>query len=225
LEPALETFGECEGLAGRTGATNPAIAAWRSGAAVAHAQLGDLKEAERLIQEELSLAEAFGAPAPIGRALRALAAISEPQPALEALRSAVDIMDASQAALERGRVLLDYGSALRRSGRSKEARAPLRAGLDITQACGAEVLARRAMREITAAGGRPRRAALSGVESLTEREKQVASLAATGLSNRKVAAELFVQPKTVEFHLRNAYQKLDVSSREGLREFFAPADR
>jgi DNA-binding CsgD family transcriptional regulator len=63
------------------------------------------------------------------------------------------------------------------------------------------------------------------VESLTEREKQVASLAANGLSNREIGEELFVQRKTVEFHLGHAYRKLGVRSREALREFFAAADR
>ena len=222
-EAALESFLACGPLG--AGPVNPAIAPWRSGAALAHFKLGDVAEAERLVQEELSLAEAFGAPGPIGRALRALAAIREPQPALEALEAAVETLHVSQAALERGRALVDFGSALRRSGRLREARAPLRAGLDIAQACGAELLTRRALRETTAAGGRPRRTALSGVDSLTEREKQVASLAASGLSNREIGAELFVQRKTVEFHLGHAYRKLGVRSREALREFFDVDDR
>jgi DNA-binding NarL/FixJ family response regulator len=81
------------------------------------------------------------------------------------------------------------------------------------------------MRETTAAGARPRRTALTGVESLTERQRQVASLAAKGLSNREIAAELVVQLKTVEFHLAHSYQKLGVTSRQGLRDFFDPAER
>jgi DNA-binding CsgD family transcriptional regulator len=224
-EAALESFLACEALGAGSGAMNPAIAPWRSGAALAYSKLGDMSEAERLVQAELSLAEDFGAPGPIGRTLRALAAISEPGRALEALQAAVETLHVSQAALERGRALVDYGAALRRAGRLREARAPLRSGLDIAQACGAEMLTRRALTETTAAGGRPRRTALSGVESLTEREKQVASLAAKGLSNREIGAELFVQRKTVEFHLGHAYRKLGVRSREALREFFEVADR
>jgi DNA-binding CsgD family transcriptional regulator len=224
-DAALESFLACEALSARTGASNPAIAPWRSGAALAHAKLGDGSEAERLIGAELSLAEAYGAPGPIGRALRALAAISQPKRALETLEAAVETLELSQAALERGRGLVDYGSALRRAGRLKEARPLLLAGLDIAHACGSDILARRALREAVAAGGRPRRAALSGVESLTRRETQVASLAAEGLSNRQIAAELFVQRGTVEFHLGNAYQKLGVSSREALRDVFEGAER
>ena len=224
-ESALASFLECGAVGERTQVLNPAVAPWRSGAALAQAKLGDVAEAERLIRAELSLAESFGAPAPIGRALRTLAAISGPQEALDALRCAVETLRPSQAALERGRALVDYGSALRRSGRLREARTPLRAGLDIAQACGAEVLTQRAMRETVAAGGRPRRTALTGVDSLTEREKQVASLAASGLSNREIAAELVVQRKTVEFHLGHAYRKLGVTSRQALWDFFKPSER
>ena len=79
---------------------------------------------------------------------------------------------------------------------------------------------KRATRETKAAGARPRRTALSGPESLTPRERDVAVLAAEGLSNKKIADTLVVTVKTVEFHLKHAYQKLDVKSRVGLREFF-----
>jgi DNA-binding CsgD family transcriptional regulator len=63
---------------------------------------------------------------------------------------------------------------------------------------------------------RPRREALSGVESLTPSERRVADLAAAGRTNRDVAQELFVTPKTVEVHLSNAYRKLGIRSRREL---------
>lgn len=61
--------------------------------------------------------------------------------------------------------------------------------------------------------------------SLTVRERQVASLAAKGLSNREIAPTLVVTVKTVEWHLRHSYRKLGVDSRQPLREFFDPAER
>jgi DNA-binding CsgD family transcriptional regulator len=222
---ALEDFLACGALMDKMGARNPAAAPWRSNAGRAYAAMGELAKAERLMETELALAQEFGAPGPIGRSLRALASIREPQQALELLEAAVDTLQESQTALERAKALVDYGAALRRSGRRREAREPLRSGREISEACGAELLTRRAMRELTSAGARPRRAALSGMEALTERERQVAALAATGLSNREIAAELFVQPKTVEFHLGNSYQKLGVSSRLGLAEFFGTPER
>ncbi len=70
--------------------------------------------------------------------------------------------------------------------------------------------------ELRAAGARPRRALLSGVEALTATERRVARLAADGLSNLEVAEVLVVTPKTVEWHLRNVYAKLRISGRAAL---------
>ena len=65
-----------------------------------------------------------------------------------------------------------------------------------------------------AAGGRPRRSAVTGVESLTPTELRVAELAAEGLSNRQIAELIFVSRNTIAWHLRNIYRKLQVESRE-----------
>jgi ATP/maltotriose-dependent transcriptional regulator MalT len=186
--------------------------------------LGDLSEARRLAEEELSLAEAFGASGPVGRALRTLGAVREGAAALEALEAAVTRLEPSQAALERARALVDFGGALRRSGRRRAAREPLRRGLDLAQRCGATTLAGRALQEAHAAGARPRRTAMQGLEALTQRERQVASLAARGLSNREIGEALVVTVKTVEWHLRHSFEKLDVDSRGKLRDLFADED-
>src|SRR5262249_22520617 len=82
--------------------------------------------------------------------------------------------------------------------------------------CGARVLAERAMQELLAAGARPRRTALSGVEALTPSELRVAELAADGLTNREIAPALFGTEKTVETHPRPAYPKLHGTSRAQL---------
>ncbi|HEY7453583.1 MAG TPA: LuxR C-terminal-related transcriptional regulator, partial [Thermoleophilaceae bacterium] len=219
---ALADFLACGALADRAGVGNPALAPWRSGAGLASAVVGDWGEAERLIEKELSLARAVGAPGAIGRALRNLASIRETGPALEALEAAVETLQGSQAALERAAALVDFGAALRRSGKRRDARPQLKAGLELAQRCGADVLAARALRESNAAGARPRRTALHGEEALTARERQVASLAADGLSNREIAETLVVTVKTVEWHLKHSYRKLGVSSRGQLREALGP---
>ncbi|HKP91309.1 MAG TPA: helix-turn-helix transcriptional regulator, partial [Thermoleophilaceae bacterium] len=77
-------------------------------------------------------------------------------------------------------------------------------------------LAERARQELRAAGGRPRRARITGVESLTASERRVAAMAAEGLSNPEIAQALFVTKKTVETHLANAYGKLGIHSRTEL---------
>jgi DNA-binding CsgD family transcriptional regulator len=78
------------------------------------------------------------------------------------------------------------------------------------------VLAERAADELAASGARKARLLLSGVESLTPSERRVADIAARGLTTRQIAESLFVTPKTIEFHLRHIYQKLDIRSRAEL---------
>jgi ATP/maltotriose-dependent transcriptional regulator MalT len=224
-QAALAHFLACRDPAERAGMLNPALAAWRSGAAHAMAMLGDTGEAEALAEEELALARAIGAPGPIGRTLRTLGAIRGNGGGLETLQAAVEVLEGSQAALERARSLVDFGAALRRSGRRRDAREPLRAGLDLARRCGAEVLVARAAREAKLAGARPRRTALHGVDSLTTRERQVATLAAEGLSNREIAETLVVTVKTVEWHLKHTYRKLGVGSRQDLGELLEPSDQ
>jgi DNA-binding CsgD family transcriptional regulator len=92
---------------------------------------------------------------------------------------------------------------------------------DLADSCGAEGLAEEIRTELRAAGVRPRTAALAGVESLTASERRVADLAADGRTNREIAQELYVTPKTVEVHLSNAYRKLDIRSRRELPEALA----
>jgi ATP/maltotriose-dependent transcriptional regulator MalT len=212
-DKALADFLACGALADQAGATNPAVAPWRSGAGLALAIQGDLAEARRLIETELALAKGFGAPGPIGSALRRLAATYEPDRARDALEAAVEALGSSEAVLDRATALVDFGSALRRSGRRRAAKEPLKEGLALADDCCASTLAARASRELKLAGARPRRTALSGRKSLTDRELEVATMAAAGLSNRKIAETLVVTMKTVEWHLHHAYRKLGVRSR------------
>jgi DNA-binding CsgD family transcriptional regulator len=199
-------------------AANPAVLPWRSQAAGAAASLGDRPHALRLAEEELRLAREFGARRPIGIALRAAGLVERGDGGIELLREAVLVLERSQAALEHARALVDLGGALRRRNRRVEAREPLRAGLDLAIGFGARALERRAGQELAASGARPRRRELSGIESLTPSERRVAEMAAEGLTNRRIAQSLFVTVKAVQWHLRNGYRKLEVSSREELPE-------
>jgi DNA-binding CsgD family transcriptional regulator len=97
-----------------------------------------------------------------------------------------------------------------------EAREPLRRALELGAAGSAESLVERARDELGASGARPRREALSGVDSLTPSERRVAEMAAEEMTNREIAQSLFVTPKTVEVHLSNAYRKLEIRSRRQL---------
>jgi DNA-binding CsgD family transcriptional regulator len=87
--------------------------------------------------------------------------------------------------------------------------------------CGATALVERARTELHAAGARPRRIERTGADALTASELRVARLASDGLSNREIAQQLFVSPRTIQAQLRSAYVKLRIASREELAQAFA----
>jgi DNA-binding CsgD family transcriptional regulator len=199
------------------GELNPAACPWRSMLALTIAAEGASAEAARLIDEELTLASRYGADRATGIALRARALLRSGEPRIDGLREAVDVLARSPARLEHARALVDLGAAVRRTGRRVEARELLTDALDRCHACRAHVLAARCLEELHAAGARPRRERLSGVEALTASERRVAQLAADGLSNREIAQALSITTKTVETHLRRAYGKLDITHRTQLK--------
>jgi DNA-binding CsgD family transcriptional regulator len=154
----------------------------------------------------LRQAESWGTPRATGMALHAAGRLEE----------AVAALERSPARIEYAHALVDLGASLRRANRRAAARDPLRQALDVADACGADPLAERARHELHAAGGRPRRPRISGVDSLTPSERRIADMAADGLSNPEIAQALFVTRKTVEAHLAGAYRKLDIRSRAEL---------
>jgi DNA-binding CsgD family transcriptional regulator len=129
---------------------------------------------------------------------------------------AVEHADATGRRFERARIHLGYGEWLRRARRRVDARAHLRAALEVFEDLGAARWAARAATELRASGETARRRDVSTTTDLTAQERQVAALVRQGLSNRDVAAQLFVSPRTVDFHLRNVFAKLQVSSRAEL---------
>jgi DNA-binding CsgD family transcriptional regulator len=200
---------------------NPSLVPWRSRAALAATRLGDLDQARALVGEELDLARRFGAPRPIGVALRAAGLIEAGAAGIDLLTEAVQVLERSPSRLEHARALVDLGAALRRHRHRADAREPLRRGLDMAHRFGAQFIAEQARTELLATGARPRRLVLTGVDSLTPSERRVAQLAAQGLSNRQIAQALFVSLRTVEAHLAHIYPKLDVSSRRDLSKALA----
>ena len=198
------------------GHRNPAFMAWRSPAALALLQLGEQDEARRLAGEELELARAWGAPRAIGAALRAAGLIEGGEHGLALLEEAVQAVVDSPAKLEHAKARTEFGAALRRANRRSEAREHLRHAVELATICGATALADRAERELLATGARPRRIALSGVDSLTPSERRVAEMAAEGPTNREIAQALFVTQRTVEVHLTSIYRKLAINSRSQL---------
>jgi len=209
VEEMLDAGRRFEGV----GSRNPAFIAWRSPAALALLQLGEQDEARRLATEELELARTWGAPRALGAALRAAGLIEGGERGLALLEEAVQVLRESPAKLEHAKARTELGAALRRANRRSQAREQLRHAVELATICGAASLAARAESELLATGARPRRIALSGVESLTPSERRVAEMAAEGPTNREIAQALFVTQRTVEVHLTSIYRKLAISSR------------
>jgi DNA-binding CsgD family transcriptional regulator/tetratricopeptide (TPR) repeat protein len=115
--------------------------------------------------------------------------------------------------LDRARIQLHYGEHLRRAKRRIDAREQLRAAFEGFDRLGAAPWADRARRELRATGETARKRDISPLAQLTPQELQVARLVADGATNKAVAAQLFVSPKTVEYHLRKVFDKLGIASR------------
>ena len=197
---------------------------WQSIAALASLALGERERANGFAREALRLAEASDVKRDRIRALRVCGLCEGGAPGLELLAQAVELGSTVPLRLETVRALVDLGAGLRRDNQRAASRQPLGQAADMARAGGATVLLGRALTELAAAGARPRRDwLLSGPESLTPSERRIAGLAASGQSNRDIAQTLFVTPKTVEYHLRNVYRKLDVSGRHGLGPALDPA--
>lgn len=194
--------------------------------AVQLARTGDARsraEAERLVADDLAIANQWDTARYRGTALRAAGLVEGGEHGIELLRESVALLERSQSLLERLRAMLSLGAALRRAGRQTEAREWLRRTLDEAHRSGARLMEGQAADELRLAGARPRRYELSGVPSLTPAELRVATMAASGRSNREVAQALFVTTKAIEYHLGNAYRKLGIGSRAELASVLASA--
>ena len=115
------------------------------------------------------------------------------------------------------RVHLLYGEWLRREKRRTEARQQLREAYEMLAAMGVGGFAERARRELRATGEAIRKRSMTKAIELTAQEAQIARLAREGLSNPEISTRLFISPRTVEWHLRKIFTKLDISSRRQLR--------
>ena len=200
---------------------NPEAHPWRTGLALCEAALGNHEEARRMAADATGLAHEAGGRRGIGISLRAQGVVDGGAVGIERLAEAVEVLAGTRARVQYAEALVEHGAALRRANFRKDAREPLREGLELAHRCGAAPLEERARTELAATGARPRKAVFSGLESLTPSELRVARMAAEGMSNREIAQALTVTPKTVETHMRHVFQKLDVGKRTELPAAFA----
>lgn len=153
----------------------------------------------------------------LARAARASALLAGDDELDERFGEALRWHAAGPDTFERARTLLLYGGRLRRARRRVDARGHLREARAAFDGLGARLWADVASAELQATGVRARARSTGPVLELTARELQVAQLLAEGRTTREAAAALFLSPKTVEYHLRRVYTKLDITSREELR--------
>jgi DNA-binding CsgD family transcriptional regulator len=152
----------------------------------------------------------------IGIEARVRALLSEGEVAESLYRESIAHLAGTRVRVELARTNLLYGEWLRRERRRLDARKQLRTALEAFTSMGAEAFARRAERELLATGERARKRTVETLDQLTPQETQIARLAAKGNTNREIAAQLFISPSTVEYHLRKVFRKLDVKSRTQL---------
>ena len=136
-------------------------------------------------------------------------------------REAIDRLGRTRVRGALGRAHLLYGEWLRRENRRTDAREQLRTAHLVFAAMRADGFAERAARELRATGERLRASTTDTPAQLTARENQIARLAGGGLSNPEIAAELFMSPRTVEYHLHKVFSKLAISSRNQLHGVLA----
>ena len=147
---------------------------------------------------------------------RSQALLTDGQEADGLYRTALDQLSRERIAIQVARTHLVYGEWLRRSRRRAQARDHLRRAHQMFSDMGAHAFAARTRRELNATGEQVRANDSGAGASLTAQESQIAGLAAAGMTNPEIGAELFLSPHTVEWHLRKVYSKLGVSSRRQL---------
>jgi DNA-binding CsgD family transcriptional regulator len=147
---------------------------------------------------------------------RARALLATPEEADARFRECLVAHEALPWPFVQARTELAYGAFLRRARRKSEARTQLRAALERFEALGAAPWADRAAAELRATGETARKRDASTIDQLTPQELQIARLVAEGARNRDIAGQLFLSPKTVEYHLRKVFQKLEIASRTEL---------
>jgi DNA-binding CsgD family transcriptional regulator len=159
---------------------------------------------------------ASATPWALGVLARSRALLASDTTADSLYREAVEHLGRTTVVTDLARAHLVYGEWLRRQRRRADARDQLHIAYDLFSRMGAAAFAERAHGELLATGERARKRTLVTTNDLTPREGKIASMAAYGATNAEIAAQLFLSPSTIDYHLRHVYQKLNVSSRRQL---------
>jgi DNA-binding CsgD family transcriptional regulator len=154
----------------------------------------------------------------LGIEARVRALLAEEDAAETAYRESIAHLERTRLRVELARGHLLYGEWLRRAARRVDAREQLRTAHELFGAIGADGFAERARHELLATGETVRKRRDDTRDDLTPQEEHIARLALSGRTNPEIGAELFISPRTVEWHLKKVFTKLGISSRKGLRD-------
>ena len=182
----------------------------------AAAYTGDYELARDAVERLARTTQPCGNEFALGMEARSRALVSDGEIADDLFREAIERLGHSPIRPELARAHLLYGEWLRRENRRADAREQLHAAHEMFAAIGMEAFGERARGELLAAGERVRKRRVETRDDLTTQEWQIARLARGGLSNPEIGARLFLSPRTVEWHLRNVFNKLDIRSRREL---------
>jgi DNA-binding CsgD family transcriptional regulator len=227
LDEARELYSGAEDTARLLGLRDPCAVPWAGHALAAYIGSGQGAAARRIIGWLEDAARSLPCRWPriaaaTGRAWLAAAA-GEPARAEAEFSAAMALHDEVELPLARIETMLDYGIMLRRSGQPARARPLLAGALRRSEDARAGWFAEQAAAELALSGGRRQRSP-AGPSRLTPAERRVASLAASGRSNREIALALWISVNTVETHLRRVFAKLGVRSRRQLMTQPSPLD-
>ncbi len=187
----------------------------------AAARSGKTASAADALQRLSETTRASGTDWALGTEACSRALLSDGQAAESLYREAISRLGRTRLRVALARTHLLYGEWLRRENRRVDAREQLRAAHQMFAAMGAGGFAERAARELSATGERVRKRTTETPLQLTARETQIGRLAGDGLSNPEIAAQLFMSPRTVEYHLHKVFTKLTISSRNQLHGVLA----
>ncbi|MFI1380492.1 AAA family ATPase [Embleya sp. NPDC020886] len=182
---------------------------------------GELDQARVSLARLLELTRATDSGWAHGAGSRSRALLSDGDDADRLYRTAIEEFGRGGVTVEVARTHLLYGEWLRRNHRRTQAREHLRTAHEMFDGMRAHAFTERARRELLATGEHVRARESKPTSALTPQESQVAGLAADGMTNAKIGAELFISPHTVEWHLRKVYSKLGINSRRALPDALA----
>jgi DNA-binding CsgD family transcriptional regulator len=168
-------------------------------------------------------AHAAGTDWALGIEARSRALLTDGGGAGRGFREALEHLAHTRVRAELARTHLLYGEWLRRERRRVDAREQLRTALEMFTAMGAQAFAGRAERELLATGETARKRDPSTLDDLTPQELQIARLVAEGLTNKEIASQLFLSPRTIDYHLHKVFGKLGIASRAELIRAGLPA--